>query len=209
MGLEDLIRFVRRSGALVLLTTVVAGGVAAAVASAQPKAVETSITFAVNRVNREPTPDYQYDGYYALQAADLFAQTVVSWLSTPAVVRDIYAEADIPVNARSLADYSGRFRTKKYSAQNITVRFTEADESTARTVATAVVATLQERTASLNETSDEKSIFALEASDPVVSIQRPPVGTAATIGALAGLLLGILAGAMREAAARVRNANRA
>jgi len=171
--------------------------------------VETSIAFAVNRVNREQTPDYQFDGYYALQAADLYSQTVVSWFSTPAVVRDIYAKAGIPVAARSQADYAGRFKTKKYSAQNIVVKFTESNEATARKISAAVVSVLQDRTASLNETADKKAIFALDASDPVITPQAAPIATAATVGALAGLLLGILAAALREATLKVRNADRA
>lgn len=208
MGLEDLIRFLRRSGWIVLATTVLGGAVAAATAASQPRSIDTSIAFAVNRVNREATLDYQYDGYYALQAADLYAQTVVSWFLTPGLVRDIYTKAGLPLSARSLADYTGRFRTKKYSAQNIVVRFSEPSEARARTVAAAVVSTLQERTASLNETVDRKSIFVLEATDPVITSQRPPVATAGTVGALGGLLLGVLAGAFRDAVTRVRNADR-
>ncbi len=209
MGLEELLRFLRRSGAIVLGTAVFVAAVAGLTAMTRPAGVEASIAFAVNRINRETTPDFQYDGYYALQASDLYAQTVVSWFSTPAVVRDIYAKANLPTDLGTLGAYAAKFQTKKYSAQNIVVRFTEQDEPTAAKLAAAVIAALRDRTATLNETADRKSLFEIVASDPVIAPRRPPVATVTVLGGLAGVLLGLFLASLREAAVRVRNADRA
>jgi hypothetical protein len=209
MGLEELVRFFRRSGRLVAATTLVAALAAGAVAVTVPKRVEASLAFAINRINREATVDYQFDGYYALQAADLYAQTVVSWFSTPAVVRDIYAAAGLTPDLESQSAFASKFRTKRYSAQNIVVRFTEPDADRARQLATAVTDTLRKRTATLNETADRKSIFEIVASEPVVTERRPAVGTAVAVAALGGFLLGVFGGAIRTASARLRDADRA
>jgi hypothetical protein len=78
-----------------------------------------SVSFAVNRINSQSTAEYQYDGYYALQAADLFAQTVVSWFSTPSVLREVYDQASMDPEITTVSSLANRFKVKKYSAQNI------------------------------------------------------------------------------------------
>lgn len=208
MGLEELVRFFRRWGRMVAAVTLVAALVAVIAVATRPKRLEASLAFAVNRINREPTADYQFDGYYALQAADLYAQTVVSWFATPAVVRDIYATAGLEPDLTSQSAFASKFRTKRYSAQNIVVRFSESDVERARKLASAVTDTLRKRTATLNETADRKAIFEIVASDPVVTERRPPVATAAAVAALGGFLVGVFAGAIRTASARVRDADR-
>ena len=51
----------------------------------RPAYYDTSLAFSINRINLQTTENYQYDGYYAIQASDLFSQTVMSWMMTPSV----------------------------------------------------------------------------------------------------------------------------
>ena len=62
----------------------------------------------------------------------------MSWLLTPSVLLEIYEFADTDPEISSLEEISSRFKTKKYSPQNIVVRYKERDYDTADKIATAV-----------------------------------------------------------------------
>ncbi len=156
-------------GSIVLVATVAAYVVTAT----QPVRTGVSVSYAVNRVNKEATPDYQYDGYYALQATDLFAQTVVSWFSTPSVLQEMYGRANLDSEIQSVDSLPSRFRVKKYSAQNIVVRFTERDEARAQALVRGMAGVMGERTSQLNRSADNKSIFEVVGSTPVIAPAQP------------------------------------
>lgn len=158
---------------LIGLIIVVATVVAAVTAAMQPTTQAASLSFAINRINQAPTTDYQYDGYYALLAADEYAQTVVSWFTTPSIIREMYSEANIDPNMTTVNSLTGRFKVKKYSAQNIVVRFQEPDVTRASALASAIKTTLIERTDRLNRTSDDKAQFEIITSDPVIAAAKP------------------------------------
>lgn len=179
----------KRPAPFLVLVTLLAGAAAAIFAARQPVRYQTSISFAANRINQGPTNTYEYDGYYAIQAADLFSQTVVSWFSTPSVLREVYERADVTVEPRSLNDLARRFSTKKFAAQNIVVTFTEGSEERANQIATAVIETMQARAAALNQSSDKKGLFELVGTKPLVVPAKPNV----LLYALAGLIAGFLA----------------
>lgn len=173
MELRDYLKVYWAQRWFILAMVVVATVGAYLAAATQPTRTGVSISFAVNRVNKEVTPDYQYDGYYALQAADLFAQTVVSWFSTPSVLQEIYMKANLDPEIQSVDSLPSRFRVKKYSAQNIVVRFTERNDDRAKKLAAAMDDVMTERSSQLNRSADNKSLFEVVASSPVVAPSHP------------------------------------
>ncbi len=176
---------------LVLLATITTY----AVVATRPIRSSVSTSFAVNRVNKEPTPDYQYDGYYALQAADLFAQTVVSWFRTPAILQEMYQQANLDPAIQSIDGLPARFRVKKYSAQNIVVRFSETDDTRATQFAAAMAKVMSERAEQLNQSADHKSLFAISATKPVIAPERsnPWLYAGVALVLSSGLALGVAA----------------
>jgi len=198
MELRDYLTMYWRQRWLIVTMVVVATLTTYLVASTRPVQSGVSTSFAVNRVNREITPDYQFDGYYALQAADLFAQTVVSWFSTPAILQEIYQEANLDPASKSIDTLPSRFHVKKYSAQNIVVRFTERTPQRAEQVAVAMNTVLTERTEQLNQTADNKSLFALVATKPVVADAKPNPWLFSAAAAVVGLGLALLTAAGRQ-----------
>lgn len=173
MELRDYLKMYWSQRWLIVMMVVVATVATYLVASTRPVQSGVSTSFAVNRVNREPTPDYQYDGYYALQAADLFAQTVVSWFSTPAILQEFYQAANLDPETKSVDTLPSRFHVKKYSAQNIVIRFTERTPERAAKVAAAMNTVMRQRTEALNQTADSKSLFDLVATKPVIADSKP------------------------------------
>lgn len=161
------------------------------VVARQPVRYQASISFAVNRISRVASGEYQYDGYYAIQAADLLSQTVVSWFSTPSVLREVYERAGLTTPIESLSALPRRFKTRKYAAQNIVVTFRESTDERANKIAQAVTETMQNRASALNQTADEQALFEIVGSKPVIVRQPPAVALTVLAGASVGFLAGL------------------
>ncbi len=183
--------------AVILIPTILA----VTFAATRPVSYSTSIAFTVNRINKQDVKEYQYDGYYALQASDLFSETVVSWFLTPSVIVEMYDAAGVPANVQDLSSLTARFKIKKYSSQNLVVTFTSATQPDAEKLAAAVVKTVEDKASQLNQSADRKALFEVVGSKPVTverSRQVPLVGLVGFIFGtfLAALLTGLL-GALR------------
>lgn len=198
MELRDYLKMYWQQRWLIGVIMVVATATAFIVAATQPVRYASSESFAINRINPESTPDYQYDGYYALQAVDLFSQTVVSWFDTPSVIAEIYRQAKLDPETEALDRLPGRFQVKRYSAQNIVVRFTERTEDRAATLATAVSAVLQARTQALNQDPQGRPLFEIIGSTPVVAPAQPNPWVYAGLALVLSFGLGLLLAAARH-----------
>lgn len=188
----SLLGFVQsRPFSTVLISAAIVALLGALVASALPKRVKVSMSFTIAQQARQETSDYSYDGYYAQRAAELVADTMISWLSTPSVIKDIYADAGIAAaDSRAFDDASRAFRAKKFSSQNVVVTFTDADESTAEKLAAATSRILSGRAAELVLSSKQDSLFHVTASAPVIAPASVPPKTAALAGLFIGMFLG-------------------
>lgn len=173
--LRDYLRAYWKQRWMILAVVGVALAATWIVASTRPVRYAVRQSFAINRADKQTTPDYQYDGYYALQAADLFAQTVVSWFQTPPVLQQMYQTANLDPQIASLNDLPSRFKVKKYSAQNIEVRYQETTQERAQTLSVAIAKDLTTRSAGLNQSADGHSIFTIVSAGSTVSQARPPL----------------------------------
>ncbi|MFH0952047.1 MAG: hypothetical protein V1838_02540 [Patescibacteria group bacterium] len=192
MELRAYITIIRKSLIWLIIVTLLTGAVGFIMAFASATKYDTSLAFSINRINKQETADYQFDGYYAIQASDLFTQTVTSWLATPSVLLEIYQTAAIDPQIRSLSSFSSRFTTKKYSSQNIGINFKERDEITAEKISAAIITVLQEKTATINQTADAKSLFAIVGSPPVIVMTKPVIWQWTVVGLVAGFLLALI-----------------
>lgn len=185
---------IRRFASLLIILTVL-GGLAGFGTSSfvQEVSYDTSIAFSVNRTNRQDTPDYQYDGYYAIQAADLFSQTIVSWFSTPSVLLEMYRNAGIEPVIHSIDAFSNQFKTRKYSSQNIVVRFSEETRERAGQISSSVIETAQERAKELNRSNSDEALFDVVASEPVIVEKQPNIPFSTILGLIAGAIIGLVA----------------
>ncbi|MFH1225996.1 MAG: hypothetical protein V1684_01760, partial [bacterium] len=155
----------------------------------QPVVYDTSISFTINRTAKQKTTDYQYDGYYAIQASNLFAQTIMSWLMTPSFLLEIYQQAEVEPNIDYLDKFANRFQTKKFSPQNVAVRFKERDEETAKKISQALISTIEAKAKDSNKTSEGDSLFAVIGSQPVIVPYKMDIKLVAAVSLIVGLLL--------------------
>ena len=131
MELRDHLGIISKYKWLIVVITIIATLASFLFSYYQPDYYKVSIAFGVKSINRQSTTEYQFDGYYAIKASELFSQTIISWFLTPSVLVDIYDQADIDPEITSLEQFTSRFKTKQYSAQNFVVIFKERDKSTA------------------------------------------------------------------------------
>lgn len=191
MELRDSIYLFSRRKALALSLIVLVVAASYAWAYLQPVRFTTSVSFAVNRVNREDTKVYEYDGYYALQASDLFSDTVVSWLQTPSVLVEIYKQAGKQDAAQDIQSLTSQFKTKKFAAQNIVVTYSSPTESEAEKLASAMTDVIKAQTESSNRTSQGKALFEVDATTPVIAKASPNPLLIGVISFAVGLILAL------------------
>jgi len=191
MELKEYLKIVKKYITIVIILTLLVGTAAFLFSYFKPVSYEASVSFAVNRINAKETEDYQFDGYYAIQASDLVSQTVVTWFSTPSVVLEIYEKAKITPQYDSLEEFATFFNTKKYSAQNINVKFREKTREKAENIATATIEVIGSKVKALNKSSDSNSLFEAQASSPVVVETSANIWLNTVIGLVVGLILGL------------------
>ena len=191
MELSNHISILKRGKRFIIVFTLLITLAAFLFSYLRPVAYSASISFAVKRINKVETIYYD-DRYFGIQAADLFSQTVISWFLTPSVLLDIYDRAGIDPQIGSLERFVNRFKTKKYSAQNIVVRFTEKNEETAQTIARTIAEVMEEKAATLNQTADNKAVFEITGEKPVIVKNRTNIALITVIGFVVGLTTSII-----------------
>jgi len=98
---------------MILALALISAGITCVFASLQKPIFDVSLSLSVAPQEREQTQDYQYDGYYALQAADIFSDTVASFFQSPENVVEIYKKAELPLPSEDFKILKKIFTAKK------------------------------------------------------------------------------------------------
>lgn len=171
-----------------LLLALIGLTVGLALAAAWPKSTSVSLAFTVDQRKRQATAEYAYDGYYALKAAELFTDTVISWFGTPSVVAEIYQKAGVPLPNGDASAATANFRMKRLSSQVVTARFKATDENTGQSLARAAAEVVAERAARLGVDERGNSLFIVQADQPDIAVTKPSLPAAGVAGVVLGLL---------------------
>lgn len=185
----------RRTLGPLLATALVAALVTAALTRRQPGAVDVALSFTVlpsERVlvrtsGQEPATESTVD---ALRAADLFAETLAGWLTSPDLAVAAYRRAMVEFPALPAQRLDRLLTAQKRGGQVVIARYRARSESEGKALASAVVTEVNVRTEAFNEGGGRTS-FAVTSAGPVIT---PRVASPVLRGAVAGivvLLLGI------------------
>lgn len=191
MQIQNAFKILARYWWLFLLVIIIPIIIAVFFANSHADTYTTSISFTVNRINKQPTAEYQFDGYYALQASDLFSDTVVSWFLTPSVIVEMYEKAGLDPKLTSLSSLTSRFKIKKYSSQNIVVKFVSDSTNDGSKLAAAVIATVESKSAELNQSADRKALFEVIGAKPVTVEDSKQVILVGFVGLIIGVFLNL------------------
>jgi len=142
---------------------------------------------------------YEYDGYYALQAATIFTTTISSWLASPDSVMEIYQKAGLDIKGQTSKSLSKFIKTTPV-LNSVALKFqlqTASKENTLK-LAKGVNELVKEKTETFNQTAGSKTKFSLNLSEPLIIENRPPVGLITLCALVVGAVLGIFLAFLKE-----------
>lgn len=180
-----------------LLLMSAAAGIATGVVSAQKDpGVEVALTFTVPAPTRQETRESRSPNstdettFEALQSAELFAQTLAGWLTSPDFVAAAYARAHVAFPGATVRRLSRAVTSVKHGGPVVEVRFRAHSSDDGRALARAIVEEIQGRTAAFNAATGGL-IFRVTASDPLVIpvLVSPPLR--GLVAALVAFVIGI------------------
>ncbi len=158
----------------------------------KPVSYASDLTLLISRKGTQATDNYKYDGYYAVQASDIFSDNISQWLASASVASEIYSRAKIKTDFTDFKQFSKLFKAKKLSSQYVEVRYETPDEQSAKVIARAIVDVLQEKTDSLSKSSNEEIAFNIIYNDPLVIKSENSIWWNNSLAIIGGLFLGIL-----------------
>jgi len=165
----------------------------------QPERITTILSLHVAREGgAQETQEYQYDGFYRIQADERFADTIVRWLSSPRIVADIYAGVGRNIAMPAEHSLGNVFSARRLSSQYIEVRYTSVTEGIAEKIATSLERVLNERTDALN-TGDvnKEGWFRVIVEEPVMYPAHIPWIRVLAGAIIAGVFIGFWAVGVR------------
>ncbi|MBU4338624.1 hypothetical protein KKB43_00345 [Patescibacteria group bacterium] len=169
---------------LVLILTLIFSGL-------KEVSCENDMLLLISRSGTQNTDDYKYDGYYAVQASDIFADNASQWLASASIASEIYIRAKAESELRSLKDFSKIFKADKLSSQYVRVRYRSKDKETAIDLAHAITDVLQEKADLLSRSSIEQISFKIIYSDPLSIESKSDFLLNGILAIIGGLFLGI------------------
>ena len=191
MELKKYLKIIKRNSKLIIAISIITAVSAFVFSAAQPIKYETSLSLAIIKDKTQATNDFKYDGYYALQASEIIANSIEQWLKSPEVVNAIYQKSEINQDFKSIKSYTKKFTAQKMSPQYVEVKFKSNTREEARKISTATVEIINAKTEKLKETSEQEISFLINSEDPVIIESKPDAILNLIIGLISGLALGI------------------
>lgn len=180
---EQYLNFIWWKLPFVLLVSLLAALVAYGVTARLGPAYEAHFSYLISMSEREAAPDFRFDGYYAISATDLFADTLAQWVATPEVVVAAYQAAGLPLNEPSPRQLTKIIRAEKSAPQLVHVTIRTNQEETTKKLTAALQHVMDENIEQYLQQGIPAVQFRLVASQPWVGIERPatPVIVIATL----------------------------
>jgi capsular polysaccharide biosynthesis protein len=158
----------------------------------QPKTYLASTSATVNKgsaVTQSQVNYYLYDNYYNVQSSLYFSQIVVSWFSSPAVIKEVYDKAEVPVPAISQSKLPKMFKTIRQEPATINISTVNASRDDAEKLVNAAAEVMQEKSNELGRT-DKENVYDIVKFGTIVTDNKADVALNTIIGLIIGVLLG-------------------
>ncbi len=191
MELKEAI-FIARGKIKTILAVSVITAISAFIFSAiQPVAYETSLSLLISKESSQETTDFKYDGYYAFQTSEIFADSIQEWMKSPETVNEIYQEAGVGQDFKNIKSYGKKFTAKKMSPQYTEVKFKTEKRDEAEKISSAIVKVINNKARRIQENSKQEISFKVESGNPVILEAKPDIPVNLIIGLISGAILGI------------------
>jgi hypothetical protein len=181
----------RRALPWLLLLAALATLAAVGVVRRQGPTYEAHFSYTVSLQEREAAPEFRFDGYYALQATDLFAETLAAWATTPEIVVAAHEAAGLPVPSGSARQLARRVSSEKVAPQLVRVWVKGSERDLVERLAQGLQTVMAETIASYHEQGVPAVQLAAVATEPWLGVAAPSVGLIGTAVFVTVLLLGL------------------
>ncbi len=192
MELREYYKILKSNVSIVIYTAIIAVVIAYAWSVRASETYSTSLLLNISRAETQPTADYRYDQFYRLQADEKFAETIVEWLKSPGVAKDIFAKAGISADQKTIRQLSKSFRAEKLSADLIAVQFSTRTNDEAARITPAIATVISDKTKSLNDDARDPNWFKVDMTNPVIAGNAQDLRINLGISALVGIFIGTL-----------------
>ncbi|MEA2097549.1 MAG: Wzz/FepE/Etk N-terminal domain-containing protein [Patescibacteria group bacterium] len=189
MELKEYVTIIKKEYKLIFTIGAIVAASAFLFSTMKPVVYETSISLAINKNNTQNTDDFKYDGYYALQASEMLANTIVEWIKSPTVVNTIYQKAEVNQDFRNIKSYTKKFTARKMSSQHVEVKFKTDTKENAEKISSAIVEIINNKTKTIEENSEKEIAFSVSGENPVIIKNESDTFLNLIIGFISGIVL--------------------
>lgn len=188
--MTSLVILLKKNLPFILLLAILSGLATGIVTSKLPKKMDVSISFTIPIPERPQSDNYEYDGYYALQATDLFSGTFAGWIHSPEFVLAIYEKAGV-AKKPSVRSLEKAFITRKVSGQLVELRFSATSAEEAKKISDQIIIAAKEKVNKFNSEGQKSLTFSVISTEPLIlpGSRSAPINTLVAFGIV--LVLGI------------------
>ena len=143
---------------------------------------EVHFSYLVSLSERESLQAFRFDGFYALQATDLFAATLAKWVQTPEVIVAAYAKAELEVMTDDPRQLTKQVRSEKTAPQLVEISVLGESKEEAQRLAEGLRLVMEENVRAYHEQGVPAASFSVMATDPWTGTRKfsPSIITLAT-----------------------------
>lgn len=171
----------------------------------QPETYKASLTLNISRGSASEVNEYAYDDFYRLQADERFGDTVVRWLQSPWVVKNIledsnvipiiqdsYDESHYPKSLSKDKQLRGFFNAERMSSQVVDVTFFVSNEDDAKVISDNLKVVINQEAEKLNDRQRQERWFVVLGDDPVVNSNEKGLLFLLALTGMMGLFVGFV-----------------
>lgn len=180
-GLEHYWEVIKKKLLIILLVSVAAAVAALVIAKQVEPSHEVHFSYLISLSTRDKASDFRFDGYYALQATDLFAATLSRWVTTPEVIVAAYAEANLDLPSDDPRVLVRAVRAEKVAPQLVTVTLRSSTRDRAEALTRGLRRVMERNVARYHDEGVPAVAFTVVATEPwsgIVRLSVPVIVTA-------------------------------
>lgn len=175
----------------VVLFSVVVALIAWGVAARVKPMHEVHFSYLVSLSQRDNVNEYRFDGFYALQATDLFAATLAKWAAAPEVVVEAYQEAGLEIPSEDPRTLTRAIRAEKVAPQLVAVTVRGSSREVAEALAAGLQDVIKENVAAYHAQGVPAVQFRVVATQPWTGVTRILVPIVVVATFVAAVLLAV------------------
>ena len=192
MELREYYKIIKLNISILIYTAIIAVVIVYAWSVRKSQTYLASLLLNISRTEAQLTTDYRYDQFYRLQADDKFAETIVEWLKSPGVARDIFNKASVGADQKTMRQLSKSFRAEKLSSNLVGIQYSIQTDNEGEKISSAIENIISEKTKILNADARDPNWFRVGTSNLVVLKNTQSLPVNLSVAAIVGIFVGTL-----------------